>query len=130
MTMTLFMMNFQPVLKRLSSLVPQQCLDGIAKELQERLNCETVCILRWREDKQQLITDIAAACPKISKGDEIYSLAEGITGKYVFNLGKRILGLVDFENETLRDAENDQSIEDESIEWHNMRRFKESSRFP
>ena len=121
--------ELQPVLKRLSSLVPQKCLDGIAKELQERLNCETVCILRWREDKQQLITEHRSGMPEDLKGDEIYSLAEGITGKYVFNLGKRILGLVDFENETLRDAENDQSIEDESIKWHNMRRFKESSRF-
>ena len=121
--------ELQPVLKRLSSLPPQECLGKIAEELQGRLNCETVCILRWKEDTQQLITEHRSGMPEDLKGDEIYSLAEGITGKYIFNLGKRILGLVDFENEILRNAENDEIIEDESIKWKNMRRFKESSRF-
>lgn len=121
--------ELQPVLQQLSSLPPQECLEKIAEELRNRLNCETVCILRWKEDTQQLITEHRSGMPEDLKGDEIYSLAEGITGKYVFNLGKRILGLVDFENEILRNAESDEIIEDESINWKNMRRFKESSRF-
>lgn len=121
--------QLQSVLRACSDLPPKQCLDAIAKELRTVLNCETVCILRWREDKQQLITEHRSGMPKDLKGSEIYSLADGITGKFVFNQQRRIIALVDFDNEVLTDVETKANIKDESIKWQNMRRFKESSRF-
>jgi signal transduction histidine kinase len=121
--------QLQSMLSASSRLPPNQCLDAIAKQLRSMLNCETVCILRWREEKQQLITEHRSGMPKDLKGSEVYSLAEGITGKFVFNHQRRIVALVDFENEVLTDVEKNTVIEDESVNWINMRRFRESSRY-
>jgi signal transduction histidine kinase len=124
-----FYYELQPVLKALSILSPKACLDGIARELQVRLDCEAAGILLWDEETQLLSTEHRHGIPEKLRNPEKYALDQGITGKYVFSCERRIRGIVDFDNETVYDDESQETIRDKSIKWENMRKFRERSSF-
>jgi signal transduction histidine kinase len=121
--------KFQEVLSELSRLDPHEALQKIADELRQVLNCETVCILLWNEEKQKLITEYRSGLPKDLTAPEQYGPDEGITGKYIFSQGRLVNGRVDVERKTFVDHEAGSPIADDSIKWVNIQAFKERSEF-
>lgn len=120
----------------LLQLAPDDCLGGIADTIRQLIGCETVCILLWSEFTGTLRTEYTSGLPNPSdehrrrlNHPEEYPPDEGLTGKYIFNQERWIRGLIDFESETITDAETGETIKDDTIKWYNMRRFKEASTF-
>lgn len=144
----------QETLRDLSNLDPENCLDKIAHELQNRLHCETVCILLWYEVSKKegdveagaLITRYHAGLPSglrrglrqkddlgtdgPKKDSEIYYFGEGITGGYIFKDLNSIRARIQFSpNKWVFDDEAGREVQLHSTNWHNMDRFRTESKY-
>jgi transcriptional regulator with GAF, ATPase, and Fis domain len=136
----------QEILRSLSNLAPDDCLDQIAEQLRTQLNCETACILIWRETPQAngqgaLITEHDHGMPlqvknrptgeldlrRLKAYSEIYGYGEGITGGYIFEKQNIIRARIDWSPNSVYDDEADKEVVLEDTNWHNMAEFKKVS---
>lgn len=120
--------HLRRVFDTLASLPPNECLSAITHVLQYEFNCETVCILLWYEEEQKLITKYSAGLPP-NLGPEEYGPNQGLTGKYIFSREKGGRYLIDEKARKVRDAKSRRIISDSTINWLNIRKFKERSSF-
>lgn len=147
----------QETLRELSNLNPEACLNAIAGELKTRLNCETACILLWREvwgeegnyEDRVLVTRYHSGMPESllernpvdpsdgepvpegrrpRKGYELYEYGEGITGGYIFESRQTIRAIIDLTGREVYDHQAKCAVTRSDINWRNMEEFGKASR--
>jgi GAF domain-containing protein len=136
----------QEVLRELLNLPPNECLDQIAGKLRTQLDCETACILIWKEHPLAnglgaLITIHDDGMPELMKKrptgardmrgrkaySEIYEYDEGITGGYIFAKQKVIRARIEWESKSVFDDEAGKEVILEDTNWHNIENFRKYS---
>jgi len=119
----------QRVSRKLATKDPHDPFQSVADVFREKINCETVCILLWNDREELLITEYPSGLPEDLDHAEVYKINEGVTGKYIFNEGRSIRGLVDLKKRTIRDLDSGSVIKDRTTKWENMEKYGNSSKF-